>query len=211
MRFPPSPWISLRAPLRFCSPVVPPTISPNTPFNSDPVGTISRYPPFGRITFLLLPPCCRLGRLTSSLGRALIRFSREVDAGVHFWFLLPPFQSRLPSNANLTSSPAVIMLNTLHHSSHAPRSATQSNRSVSFNRCPNMSAIQQPNNEVRSQILSSRAFEILHSGYKNMSSTGLTPRSTRTQPARATATSPGTDCPSSLTVRPPVGPVNFFR
>ena len=49
-------------------PLVPPAISPNTPFNSDPAGTIWRYPPFGQITLLLLPPCCRPGRLTSSLG-----------------------------------------------------------------------------------------------------------------------------------------------
>jgi len=63
-----SSWIRRHSLLSFCFPVVPPTILPNTPFNSDPAGTISRYPPFGRITFLLLPPCCRLGRLTSSLG-----------------------------------------------------------------------------------------------------------------------------------------------
>ena len=39
----------------------------------------------------------------------------------------------------------------------------------------------------------------------------LTPRSTRTQPALPTYTSLVFDSASSSTIRPPVGPVNFFR
>jgi len=46
---------------------------------------------------------------------------------------------------------------------------------------------------------------------RSMTFRGLTPRSTRTQPALPTSMSHGSESPSPLTIRPPVGPVNFFR
>ena len=118
----------------------------------------------------------------------------------------------LPGSAYFTLSLAVGIRSTLNHRIHAARSFARPLRLIlSHNRYPPMSVIQQPNNGASSQIQSSCGFAAAFVGYKNMSPTGLTPRSTRTQPARATATSLGTDCPSPLTARLPVGPVNFFR